>query len=105
MNDIRDFRGVCALFMEYIPPRLVRLNLLGLTIVLVWHIHYGHIILLHFICCISFGVNPNQILFNQIIFQIRLVFSKFSIKLVSQFWCETLCNFFKLKQFCHNLFF
>ena len=54
MNDIRDFRGVCALFTENIPPRLVRLNLLGLTIVLVWHIHYEHIILLHFICYISF---------------------------------------------------
>ena len=42
MNDIRVFRGVCDLFMEYMPPRLARLNRLVLTIV--FHIHYEYII-------------------------------------------------------------
>jgi len=45
MNVIRDFRGVCDLFMEYIPLRLVRLvRLKDFAIVLVLHIHYEHII-------------------------------------------------------------
>jgi hypothetical protein len=72
------------LFAGNIPPRLARfVRLNDFAIVLYMHIAN---IKFHYIALGSFGfgqgVNPNQIFFNQIIFQIRLVFSKFSIKLV-----------------------